>query len=150
MSPPVHLVIDASVAIKWVREEVHSAWARSLPRAGVTMLAPSFLLTECANVLWRVVRRREITGPEGDVIFRQLLQTPVELVVPDHALHRAAFSLATRLDHPVYDCLYLALALSRGAALATADARFARTLRRAGALPEALILTPPEAASPPA
>lgn len=112
------------------------------------MLAPSLFLTECANVLWRVVKRREITASEGNVIFRQVLQTPVETVVPDQALHRAALSLATRLDHPVYDCLYLALALSRGAALATADMRFAGVIRRTGALPAALILTPPAAASP--
>lgn len=59
------------------------------------------------------------------------------------ALHRAALDLATRLDHPVYDCLYLALALDRGAALATADRRFAAAITRAGALPAPRLLTPP-------
>jgi predicted nucleic acid-binding protein len=34
---------------------------------------------------------------------------------------RRALEVAGRLDHPVYDCLYLALAEAHGAGLATAD-----------------------------
>lgn len=79
----------------------------------------------------------------------RLVAADLEIVACGAAIHRQALALATRLDHPAYDCLYLALALSRGAALATADARFARVLRQGGALPAALLLTPPEPASPP-
>jgi predicted nucleic acid-binding protein len=34
------------------------------------------------------------------------------------------------LEHPVYDCLYLALALARGVPLVTADERLAKAVRK--------------------
>jgi predicted nucleic acid-binding protein len=40
-----------------------------------------------------------------------------------------AFELATALDQPAYDCLYLALAIELEASLATADRRLARVAR---------------------
>jgi predicted nucleic acid-binding protein len=51
--------------------------------------------------------------------------------------------LAGRLAHLVYDRFYLALALERGAALATADGRFLRVLRLAAVLPDERLLAPP-------
>lgn len=36
--------------------------------------------------------------------------------------------MALALDHPVYDCIYLALAYRIGDVLVTADLRFANTL----------------------
>jgi predicted nucleic acid-binding protein len=37
--------------------------------------------------------------------------------------------IASQLDHPVYDCFYLALAEARDALLVTADRRLLRKLR---------------------
>jgi len=52
-------------------------------------------------------------------------------VRPSGPLVRRALVLAHRLKHPVYDCVYLALAQSEGAALVTADERLlARIARR--------------------
>ncbi len=45
--------------------------------------------------------------------------------MPDELRLDAAISLACELKHPVYDCLYLALADSLGIALVTADQKFA-------------------------
>jgi predicted nucleic acid-binding protein len=41
-----------------------------------------------------------------------------------------AVSLATELDHPVYDCFYLALAQRLDVPLGTADRAFWRMVRR--------------------
>ena len=49
---------------------------------------------------------------------------------PDRGLAAAALSLASDLDHPVYDCIYLALALERGVLVVTADHRFATAVRK--------------------
>jgi predicted nucleic acid-binding protein len=48
-------VIDASVAIKWLVDEPGTAAALSLRRH--RLLAPDLLIAECANVLWKKVRR---------------------------------------------------------------------------------------------
>jgi len=47
-------------------------------------------------------------------------------------LVRPAARLAVELGHPVYDCLYLALAASHSAPLATADERLRRVAERVG------------------
>jgi len=48
----------------------------------------------------------------------------------DRDLAPEAFRLARLLDHPVYDCLYLALAMESGAPVVTADRRFAAAAAR--------------------
>jgi len=47
-------------------------------------------------------------------------------------LLRPAVRLAADLGHPVYDCIYLALAASHSAILATADDRLRRGAERVG------------------
>ena len=46
----------------------------------------------------------------------------------DEGICPDAVRLSLALDHPVYDCLYLALAHRIGATLVTADARFVNAL----------------------
>lgn len=46
----------------------------------------------------------------------------------DEDLAAEAARLALPLDHPVYDCLYLALAHRVGGSVVTADVQFAKTL----------------------
>lgn len=142
------LVVDASVAIKWLVDEADHAWARALPALGLPMIAPELLLSECSNALWKIERRGLLQDGKSLVLFERLASADLDIVACSRVLHGEALALAIRLDHPVYDCLYLALALAQEAALATADGRFARTLRRAGVVPAARLLTPPAPASP--
>lgn len=57
------IVVDASVAIKWVVEEEGSDAAAALADQDLT--APSLLMVECANVLWVKARRGELTSSEA-------------------------------------------------------------------------------------
>jgi predicted nucleic acid-binding protein len=50
-------VIDASVAIKWVVRETGTQEALSLRQH--RLVAPDLLVAECANILWKKVRRKE-------------------------------------------------------------------------------------------
>jgi predicted nucleic acid-binding protein len=65
---------------------------------------------------------------------------------PMRRLVDPAFELARRLDHPAYDCFYLALAAERDAPFVTADLRLVRKLR-AGGFGETEVLTLAEAAA---
>lgn len=121
------IVVDASVALKWVIREPDSAAAeRVLER--FRLAAPELLAVECANALWLQVRRRLMSPAEARAALADLLAVDVDYE-PDHGLAASALSLAGDLDHPAYDCLYLALALERGALLVTADRRFASAVR---------------------
>ncbi len=47
----------------------------------------------------------------------------VDQIEPDRHLQVEALAMACHLNHPVYDCLYLALARREAATLLTADRR---------------------------
>ncbi|MGH7048881.1 MAG: type II toxin-antitoxin system VapC family toxin [Stellaceae bacterium] len=117
------LVIDASVAIKWVIAECGTMEALAL-RRGNRLFAPELLVAECANALWRKARLAELTEDEAVFAARLLQRADIELM-PMRPLLERATRLAIALDHPAYDCLYLALAESLSCDLATADERFA-------------------------
>ena len=116
------LVVDASVAVKWFTTEQWTEESRRLLAAGINRHAPDLILAETTNVLWTKARRGEIEAPHG--YFREAANLPDVLV-----LHRCqelfvrAGTIALELDHPVYDCIYLACAEVEGAPLVTADGR---------------------------
>lgn len=115
-------VIDASVAMKWFVEEDHSDKALLLVQS-TELIAPQLVLGEVANGLWSKRRMSSIDVRVAQRLTAELPQLIRELV-PIGPLMQEALSLAFELDHPVYDCVYLALARSRGLWLVTADQRF--------------------------
>jgi predicted nucleic acid-binding protein len=122
------IVVDASVALKWVMAEDGSAAAAALRSSG-ELAAPSIWLTEAANGLWKYVARRELDISEAQQRLIQLRSAPVVTNAIDDDIE-AAFRLAAELSHPVYDCLYLALALRKDTYVVTADKRFVALARR--------------------
>jgi predicted nucleic acid-binding protein len=124
------LVIDASIAIKWVVQEAQTHEALTLRKH--TLLAPDLLVAECANILWKKALRGELTVDEATAAALLLEKADIELA-PMRTLLAAAVALAIRLNHAAYDCLYLALAEREGVAFATADLSFVNKVRQAGA-----------------
>lgn len=124
------LVVDTSVAIKWIVEEDDSELALSLREADLA--APALFRIEAANVLRSLVARQQIPAPQARGLYALLQTAPVTIVDQDDALERRALELALELRHPVYDCLYLALAERIGGRLVTADRRFVRALTGTG------------------
>jgi predicted nucleic acid-binding protein len=61
-----------------------------------------------------------------------LIGRPLVRLVAMPALARKASDLAQELDHPVYDCFYLALAEREGVPLVTADVRLISKVAAAG------------------
>lgn len=118
------LVVDASVVIKWVVEEQGSREAGHLI-GRFDLAAPDLLMSECANILWKKVRRAELTSEEATLAAELLQRAGIELA-PTRALMPEALRLAIELDHPAYDCMYLALAVERGDRFVTADATLVR------------------------
>jgi predicted nucleic acid-binding protein len=120
-------VIDASVAVKWVVDEPGSVQARELARDA--LIAPDLLYIECANVLWRKAVIGNLTKTAVTARLVRLSSSPVR-IEPSASLLPAALEIALQLRHPVYDCLYLALARREEAPLITADERMARLTRK--------------------
>jgi predicted nucleic acid-binding protein len=130
----VSIVVDASVAVKWVLSETGSEAADAL--LDQDLMAPVLWLAETANVLWRKARIGEITAEQASARLSELLTAPVaSLRIEPHL--EPALKLALEIGHPVYDCIYLALALHHRTHVVTADRRFASaasTPARAGSV----------------
>lgn len=113
-------VLDASVAIKLLVPEDQSPIARSL--LDNAFLVPDTFFSECLNVLWKKVARKQLA--EQEAIEALALLTKIEVQVFDtKPLMPTALPLAMQLNHPAYDCFYLALAEQQSAPLITADKR---------------------------
>lgn len=137
------LVVDASVALKWLVSEAQSDLAVAL-RPKAELIAPDLLLVECGNALWKKTRRGEIDAEDADLAIRLLAHVDVEFR-PMRSLMERALEIARRLDHPVYDCVYLALAQVEGCAFVSADGRLLEKAR--AVCPKENLLTLADAAA---
>lgn len=124
-------VVDASIAALWFANEPDHWGAERLLTGRSVLVAPDLMAAEVANVWWKKLRRREMEPADVEQALTNLLALGIDWT-PSPALVRPAIRLAADLDHPVYDCLYLALAASRSAALATADERLREAAGRLG------------------
>ena len=121
------LVVDASVAFKWVVREHDGALALALAGRGEALIAPELVLIEVANAVWKGVQRG-LVAPEQLTIAVERLPDWLDQLHPTRPLLPRGAAIARELPHPIYGCLYLALAEGAAATLVTADRRLlART-----------------------
>ncbi|HEX3210654.1 MAG TPA: type II toxin-antitoxin system VapC family toxin [Geminicoccaceae bacterium] len=121
------LVVDASVAIKWVLHEPDRDLAYAL-FDGI-LLAPDLMLIECANALRSRAARGSVGVGEVEPAWTTICEAPVR-ISPAVEFIDEALALGVALEHPVYDCIYLALAIASGCSVVTADRRFRAAVRR--------------------
>ncbi len=130
------VVVDASVAIKWLVREEHSDKALGILRAWhdgeVTPAAPHLLPFEVANALHRKALRGQLSVGDAARMMSQLLGSRLQLHQTAE-LHARALELARELQQgAVYDAHYLALAEEFDCQLWTADQRFHRAAEGGG------------------
>lgn len=117
-------VVDASVAVKWLIDEPLSDQAAQLLEKNIPLVAPELLYAEAANALWAIARRGHIAASDVRDALDLLADAPLTVPTSMKQLMAAAARLAIDLDHPVYDCIYLALAIQEQRPVITADRRF--------------------------
>lgn len=123
------IVVDANVAIKLVLPEIHSEAALRLRNTNFELLVPDFFFPEIGNILWKRVRRNEISLEEAKNNLAVLSLLPWQ-VYSSQSLMPLALEIAVRIDQAVYDCVYLALAVTNQCQMVTADERFYNALSR--------------------
>ena len=116
---------DASVASKWHLKEDYSAAAKALLRDDPVTLAPDSLMSEFGNAVSRNIRRGKFPAEKsGEAMAEMAVQ--ISEFTSVHALVVPAVKMSVELNHAIYDCLYLALAVREGAILVTDDQKFFR------------------------
>ena len=123
----MRLVVDASVAVKWLVEEEHSDAADRLLDGNHELFAPRLMASEVGNALWRKVRMGELERSRAGALAAAISEMAVRWT-EDEEVGPDAVRLSLALNRPVYDCVYLALAHRLGATLVTADVRFVNAL----------------------
>ena len=122
------IVVDASVAVKWVLPEPDSDLAVRVREAGA-LIAPSLVIVEIGNALWKSVLRGEIDKLDAYAAL-PTATAHFERIVSLDQLAVRALELAVGLRHPIYDCLYLALAERERASLVSADTKLPSAAKR--------------------
>jgi predicted nucleic acid-binding protein len=121
------IVVDANIILAWALKSRWTEIAIGLVRRGTVLIAPEIAVSEVTNALWMLAAREPGRRQDALDALREFPRILNE-VVPTINLRFRAFELALELGHPVYDCLYLALAIERDCVLPTADMRFVRRL----------------------
>lgn len=124
-------LLDASALIPLGVPEVFTASAEAAWQTASERYCLDFTFVEVANVLWRMQRRGDVpTGQPARVMAAMVSWVDTVLPARDHL--DEALRLSIELDHPVYDCLYGAVALQAGLVLVTADGTLHSKLQAIG------------------
>lgn len=115
------MIVDASVAFKWIAPEDDSDLASDLILKH-ELFAPNFLLIEVANGLWKKAIRHQL---DPEVSFAPELDRLDSLVnlLDETTIVGRALEIGRNIPHSIYDCLYLAMAEAREEVVVTADAK---------------------------
>jgi predicted nucleic acid-binding protein len=125
------LVVDASVAIKWFVLEAGADRALDLIAPGLELVAPDLLLLEVIALLSRRVREGLLDERHARTDVADLPKFFAQFV-PSIDLSARAFDISLAVGHPLYDCVYLALAAERGVPVVTADVKLVQRLAGTG------------------
>jgi len=129
---PLISVVDAGAGIKLILGEPHTAVVRGYfgrldDTPPVAIHVPDLFFAECANILWKTVRRGEITLAEGRRGLT-LLDALLLPTTPSALLNERAIEIGCQFGISVYDALYITLAERLGVPLLTADNRLVARL----------------------
>lgn len=126
----MHLVVDASVVLKWAIAEPGHERAREILEKFVFgethLIAPRTLPDEIYSALTKRVRMKLMSVGEAQLACAHIQRySPAVL----EGAHFAGSAFDLSLEHQVnyWDALYLALAIEYRCDLVTADARFYRS-----------------------
>lgn len=127
-------VLDASVAAKWVLPargenliEESRTVLESYMAGRLHLSVPDLFWTEMGNILWKAHRLKRMTAEGVEDGIARLLDLNIR-TLPSRPLVTDALSIAMSFDRTVYDSLYIAMAVTTGRSLLTADEKLANAL----------------------
>ena len=117
------LVVDASVAVKWLLPEAYSDECLALLDRNERIVVPDFIVAQVGMGLAKRVRTGDLKPAWTERAMATFLRLPlVRVSAADLAVE--AVGLAAYGKRHFYDAFYLALAVREGVPLVTADWRW--------------------------
>jgi predicted nucleic acid-binding protein len=114
------LVVDASVAVRWLFDLAGATQADALLQSQEPLIAPDLVFSEIANAAWKMVLFGALPSEAATESVRKSSDFFHE-IIPSGGLKDTALAIGLELRHPVYGCFYLALAQQRDCQMVTAD-----------------------------
>jgi predicted nucleic acid-binding protein len=125
------LVLDASVAVRWVTPSPLAPKAIRLrdeyQHRVHELIAPSIFSAEVASALTKAERQKLISVGDSLRLLPDVMQTLPGLHSFGALLYRAA-EISSQTRSGLYDCLYVALAERENCEMVTADDKLVRNL----------------------
>ena len=128
--PSFYCVVDASVGIKLflvepLSDAAHALLAHLADDPPARLYVPELFFVECANILWKYVRRFGYPAADALQDISDLVWLPLQRVSMA-ALAGAALTTAVQYGITAYDSAYVALAQRLDLPLITADEALVR------------------------
>ena len=123
------IVVDASLALKWVLEEEDSSGAKKLLQQwtdnDVEIIAPALFVYEVTSILYRQTVTKKLSYDDASEGLKKLFSMGVILEFSDYEQKSVqAMAFARQFSLPAaYDAQYLSLAFSEDCRYWTADAK---------------------------
>ncbi len=119
-------VVDASIVVKWVLSgepcEQNSVRLKKDYLSGIVNLnAPSFVVQEVANSLWKATIRQRILQEDAREALKVLQGMRINLHEFNWVEISEALDIAGKLNLPIYDASYILLSENLNTELVTAD-----------------------------
>lgn len=121
------LVIDCSVAAKWLFREKGSKQAEHILRQFSSFLVPDLFFIEMDAVISKKVRKKELSTKKASDKNKKVRELSLK-IVKYAKVNRLAFDIAISLPVTLYDATYVASAIENEAVLYTADQRLVNGL----------------------
>ena len=127
------VVVDASIALRWVLRDEREAhvdallekWAATLTE----MLVPPLFPAEVTNALYLSVKRKRLTLEEAELALRTIMQLGMQVAEPSGLYSRSLRLAANYSAANAYDAQYVALAEMENCELWTADERLVTSMK---------------------
>jgi predicted nucleic acid-binding protein len=122
----VYYVVDASVAAKWVlpgepNQEKTVKLKEDHVSGIVELCAPSFIVQEVTNALWRAVKLGRLCEEDAQEALKALSDMQIELYELSWLQASEELGIAYKLNMAIYDVAYLFLSEKTKTKLITAD-----------------------------
>jgi predicted nucleic acid-binding protein len=128
------MVVDASVAVKWMLPSRGEPLAREAAdllerytRGEAQFVVPDLFWAECGSIFWKAARQGRLTREAAESAVSDLIGLNFPTVACKTLLD-PALVIAIAFERTLYDALYVALAIESKGQLVTADEQLANTL----------------------
>jgi predicted nucleic acid-binding protein len=125
------VVLDASAAVEIVLQREGAEQLGDVLRQADWVIAPTLFISEVTNVFWKYQNILDYPYASCEKSIEQAIALPDDYL-NEIDLYREAFNMACKLNHPVYDMLYLILARRNSAVLLTMDKKLKGAALKSG------------------